>query len=87
MNDHQWRNRRVRGREREKIMGLKEFGIPVRWITPYQARIFDVLDLYPTHQRYHNIKTGERGGYASLASIVLKEVPAAHKQINTEARG
>lgn len=30
-----------------------------------QFRIDDVLDLYPTNYRFHNLKTGKRGFYPS----------------------
>lgn len=60
----------ARGRRAERcdigtddILGLRKRGWQVREITPFQFRINDVLDLYPTNRRWHHLKTNRRGGY------------------------
>lgn len=47
----------------EKILKLRNFGKKVTELTPYQFRINGIIDLYPVHGRFHNIKTGKRGFY------------------------
>lgn len=42
----------------------------VKKLTPYQYRINGVLDLYPIHRNYHNIKTNKRGTYKTALGIV-----------------
>lgn len=38
----------------------------------YQFRINNRLDVYPTNKRYHDIKTGKRGGYSTIHDFVVK---------------
>src|SRR5882757_2366621 len=51
----------------------------VRELTPYQFRIDDVLDIFPTNTKFHNIKTGERGWYrpSELLEMVERELAKA----------
>jgi hypothetical protein len=46
----------------EAIGKLKRRGYEVQELTPYQFRINGLVDLYPIHNRWHNLQTGERGG-------------------------
>lgn len=32
------------------------------------------LDLYPTHKRFHNIKTGKRGNYITPIAIAVNQL-------------
>ena len=48
----------------EEIMNLESHGFIVKEKTPYQFRINDVVDVYPTHRRFHVIKSGKRGNYS-----------------------
>lgn len=41
----------------------------VKKFTEYQWRINGIIDIYPVNEKYHNIKTQERGSYASLDLI------------------
>ncbi len=50
-----------RGRWHQAMDSLISKGIPVRKITPYQYRIEDWLDIYPSNKRYHIISSGARG--------------------------
>ena len=56
----------------EIINRLISEGYKVEWKTDYQCRINDILDLYPIHHRFHNIKTNKRGGYKHVHLIVEK---------------
>jgi hypothetical protein len=51
------------------IESLRRKGYKVRMITPYQFRINDALDLFPTHQRFHNLRTQKRGSYKNIIKI------------------
>lgn len=46
----------------------------VKKLTDYQYRINGVLDLYPIHNNWHNIKTKKRGKYHSPESIVKQQI-------------
>lgn len=72
-SDHQWRNLRRRNAMTDEIKALGRKGFKLEWITPYQCRINGVLDLFPTNWRYHNIKTGKRGGFEDVLAIVKAE--------------
>lgn len=50
-------------RRKTYLPELARAGYTVRKITPYQFRIDDRLDVYPTNARWHDIKTGKRGGF------------------------
>lgn len=56
----------------EEIEGLD--GYEVKKLTAYQFRVNGVLDLYPIHKRWHNIKTGKRGNYKTALEIVKLQV-------------
>ena len=50
---------------------LKVVGFTRKELTPYQYRfshdsVGAFMDIYPTHARYHNIITGERGRYKTV---------------------
>lgn len=46
----------------------------IRKITEYQFRINGVLDLYPIHKNWHNIKTKKRGKYTIAIEIVKNQI-------------
>ncbi len=46
----------------------------VKKLTDYQFRINEVLDLYPIHKNWHNIKTKKRGQYKSVIEIVKQQI-------------
>ena len=46
-----------------EIMALASKGFKVIMLTPFQYRINNAVDMYPTQARYHVLKTGERGRY------------------------
>lgn len=54
----------------DEIFALRNEGYKVEQLTPYQFRINGVLDLYPIHNRWHHINTGQRGGTRNLVERV-----------------
>ena len=60
-----------------QIMALKKQGYSVKQITEYHFRIRGRLDVFPIHNRWHDIKTNKRGGYREVMQFVrefFKEV-------------
>lgn len=55
-----------------EIEGLAAEGFRIRRLTEFQFRVNDRLDLYPIHNRYHDIKRNKRGGYPDVRSFVRK---------------
>ena len=55
-----------------EIESLKSDGFEVKQLTPYQFRVNGQLDLFPIHNRYHDIKRNVRGGYKSVVPFVKK---------------
>lgn len=58
-----------------EITALAAEGFEVKRITDYQFRITHpekrgVLDLFPTHNRYHCIRFNKRGGYRDAGQFV-----------------
>ena len=45
----------------------------IKKITDYQYRINGIIDLYPIHRNWHNIKKNKRGTY-KLASKIIKQL-------------
>jgi hypothetical protein len=52
-----------RERRTKDILALREAGFIIREITPYQFRVNERLDLFPTWGKWHDIKKNERGAY------------------------
>ena len=65
------RHARLRRRS-EAILKLKRRGYDVKQLEPIHFRINDKVDLYPLHNQWHDLRTGERGAARDL-SIWLKE--------------
>lgn len=59
----------------EQILGLKEKGYTVRRLTDYQYRVNEAVDLYPTHNLFHDLKTGVRNNYQDAEAFILKKYP------------
>lgn len=55
-----------------EIEGLAEKGFTVKPLTEFQFRVNDVLDLYPIHNRFHDLKKNRRGGYRNATEFVEK---------------
>ena len=53
----------------EEILAVGRMGYRIRELTPYQFRVNERLDLFPTRRRWHDIKTQARGGYRNAAEF------------------
>ena len=56
----------------EEILSLRESGFEVKQLTPYQFRINGAVDVYPIHNRFHELKSQWRGGYQDLNHMLAK---------------
>lgn len=83
MDSENWKQYRQDQQDRRKerlpirtaeILKLTEYSYKVEKLTDYQFRINETLDLYPIHNRFHNIKTGKRGGYGDLHKMLQKQI-------------
>ncbi len=54
----------------QEIEALSELGYEVKRLTDYQYRINGFIDLYPIHNRWHNLKTGKRGSARKLSQFL-----------------
>lgn len=75
MWDHYRIEQKMRRRQRlpvrtATIMELRDEGYSVKQMTEFQFRVKGRLDIYPIHHRYHDIKTGERGGFKYIKDFV-----------------
>lgn len=57
-----------------QILSLRDKGYMVEELSPYQFRVNGIVDLYPTHNRYHHLKSNRRGGYRDAVQFVLQNV-------------
>ena len=53
------------------VLSLRSDGFIVKELTPYQFRVNGVLDIYPLHHRFHDIKRNRRGGFKHLKKFVV----------------
>ena len=58
----------------DAILRLRQRGFLVQVLTPYQFRVNGRLDLYPLHNRWHDIQTNRRGGAKDLVAFVKEWV-------------
>lgn len=58
----------------QEIEALAKDGYTVEKKTEYQYRINGLIDLYPIHNRWHNIKTNKRGGAKNLAEYIKQKI-------------
>lgn len=63
------RNRKAILSGKETILSLTDHGFKVEQLSPYQFRINDQLDLYPTNKRYHDVIRGTRGDYWNITVL------------------
>lgn len=67
------RAERLPGRQKE-IEALSELGYDVKKLTNYQYRVNGIYDLYPIHNRWHNLKTNKRGGAKNLSEFIKQQI-------------
>lgn len=81
MSDEYWTayqaDQRARRQKRiptrvQALMGLKASGYTVEALTAYCFRINGVLDVFPVHNRWHDLRTNTRGGAKDL-TVWVKE--------------
>lgn len=72
--DEQQRRRAKRLPIRQAEIESISANYEVKKLTDYQYRINGILDLYPIHKRFHNIKTNVRGNYKSVIDIVKNQI-------------
>lgn len=53
---------------------FRKLGFVVREISPFQYRVNDILDIYPSNKRYHDLKTHVRGDIRGVSfNIFLRK--------------
>lgn len=55
------------------ILRLRESGYSVREITPFQFRINNVLDIFPTSRKFHYLPSNQRGRINTSFEKFVKE--------------
>ncbi len=69
----QQNRRRLRLPKRtQEILSLRDKGHTVKKLTAFQYRINNYLDVFPIHNRYHNIRINKRGGYKNITEFIQK---------------
>ncbi len=56
----------------QELLSLRKEGFKIQQKTIYHFRVRDVLDVWPIHNRYHDIKKSERGGFRDVKSFVKR---------------
>jgi hypothetical protein len=77
-----WKQYRLEQKERRSDrLPIRQNGIEqlsdkydIKKLTEYQYRINGILDLFPIHNRWHNIKTNKRGGYKNPLDVIQKHI-------------
>lgn len=54
----------------EQLEELQNCGVRFVYLTPYQIRIENELDIYPKKKRWHDLRSKKRGGYKELVPFV-----------------
>lgn len=57
----------------EEIEAVKDKYNVVK-LTSWQYRINGMLDLFPIHKRFHNIKNNKRGNYKTVLEIINQQL-------------
>jgi len=79
----EWKQYKVEQKERrakrlpvrqQEIEALSSLGYKVDKKNDYHYRIDDLIDVWPIHNRYHNIKTNKRGGYKNVTEFIKKQI-------------
>ena len=62
-----WAAQAKKAEEKKKRLESK---YSIKYFTAYQFRVNDVLDIFPSSQRYHDIKKNQRGDYHNLEGFL-----------------
>ena len=76
----QRRQERLPVRIRE-ILGCRKNGYEDKRMTTYHDRINGVIDLYPIHNRWHDVRTNERGGYRRVLELLKERLQEAPQSV------
>lgn len=52
------------------IEELAEIGIRAEFLTPYQVRFEDAIDIWPKNRNFHDLQTQKRGRYKRLVPFL-----------------
>jgi hypothetical protein len=63
------RNSLQRDKGTDSILGLQEHGYKLTRLSPFQWRVNDRLDLFPTNRKYHDTFNNERGDWQGALDI------------------
>lgn len=86
------RSNKANRREHNLKYILKVVGFTRKELTPYQYRfshdsVGAFMDIYPTHARYHNIITGERGRYKTVQRFLELQLDRTSQFIANRQEG
>lgn len=73
-HDQQQRRQKRLPVRTDAILSLKRQGYEVEQKTEYHFRINGCVDLWPIHNRWHDLRTNERGGTRDLAVFVKERI-------------
>jgi aspartyl aminopeptidase len=62
-------------RRTEEILALSKIGYHVERKTEYQFRVNERIDLYPIHNRWHDLQKNKRGGYKNVRQFIERVLP------------
>ena len=74
-----WKDYRERQKERrqkrlpvrtKEIIDLRNKGFKIEQKSEYHFRINDILDVWPTHNRWHYLKENSRGGFGHIRGLI-----------------
>lgn len=61
---------------RQRLLDLNRQGYDVHELTPAHLRVNGLVDCFPVHNTWHDLRTGERGGAPDLVAWVRQHVGA-----------
>lgn len=63
------RNEHQRQNGTDSILALQDEGYKITRLSPFQWRVNDRLDLFPTNRKYHDTLKNERGDWQGALDI------------------
>lgn len=82
MSKGAWRYDALERNTKLIIEFCEKYKFELKQLTQYQYRIEDIIDVYPVRQRWHWLKSDERGTWSNtdqLKSIILHRLPEAEE--------
>lgn len=62
-------NRKRRSEDIETV--CKEMGFEYKWMTPYQIRIENIMDAFPTNGKWHFVPADKRGDFDTSEDLFI----------------